>query len=59
MQVFHKQVCPKCGKDDVKEGGPVTIGGGEAWQEVKCSCGMQYTEVYKYERTVVFCEDWQ
>lgn len=59
MKVFHKQVCPKCGKNDVEYGGFVEIDGDEAWQKVTCACGMQYIEVYKYERTEVYCEDWQ
>lgn len=57
-KVWHKQVCPKCGKDDVEEGGFVEIAGDIAWQEVTCSCGARYIEVYKYDRTEVPSKDW-
>ena len=53
-KIYHKQVCPRCGKDDVFEGGFVEIDGDTAWQQVTCNCGYRYIEVYRYERTEVY-----
>lgn len=53
-KIFFKQVCPKCGKDDVREGSGVVTDGDVAWQEVTCNCGARYIEVYRYEQTEVW-----
>lgn len=57
-KIYHKQVCPKCGKNDVADGGFVEINGNTAWQEVTCNCGATYIEVYEYKQTEVYHEDW-
>ena len=50
-RITYKQVCPKCGRNDVDEGGPVEIYGNHAIQGVKCTCGCYYYEVYEYCQT--------
>lgn len=56
-KVYHEQVCPRCGKDDVFEGSTVEVNGDVAWQQVTCNCGYRYVEVYKYYCTEVYADD--